>query len=144
MIFNQNSSFFVWLYFCGKKGQIAACTWKLPQIKKDFFVLSGYKKMCGVRSTENWPGVNFTNILRAHFLYKRDKSFACSFFVFTCILGLNFFLAQEFSANVLIKCWWNWSQKKKKICKILTKNRFLHLRRSKKIAASYYIVFAST
>ncbi len=46
-------------------------------------------------------GVNFTNILRAAFLY---KSFVLSF------LGLNFFWWKNIGANTHKKYWWNWPQ----------------------------------
>ena len=45
-------------------------------------------------------GVNFTNILRAAFSYKRLLS---SFSVLT--LGLYFFGARKLAQKLLVKCW---------------------------------------
>ncbi len=48
-------------------------------------------------------GVNFTNILGAHFLY---KSLLISFSLLTVWLWTNFC-----TKNALVKCWWNWPLK---------------------------------
>ncbi len=50
------------------------------------------------------PGVNFTNILYAAFLYESfTHSFLCTY-----ILGLYFFSARILAQKLHVECWWNW------------------------------------
>jgi len=51
------------------------------------------------------PGVNFINVLRAHFLYKILVPK-----ITKLCLGLDFLAPKFCTKNARIKCWWNWWQ----------------------------------
>ena len=57
----------------------------------------------------NWPpGVNYTNILQARFLY---RSFFCSFAVVTAWVWFSLWiLKRNQQKKLLVICWWNWLQ----------------------------------
>jgi len=55
---------------------------------------------------ENEPGVNFTNILRADFLYVSVLRSFSLITVWLCYIFAERILAQKLP----VKCWWNWLQ----------------------------------